>query len=92
MKFDTTIAKGKKKKKEKASKVKLGLIGYKLGYNIYIMLQYIFDNPNRLNQNFLLDRSDTPKIRIIEDQNLPTNLAMKCIVITQNSTGMPKQN
>ena len=41
--------------------------------------------------NFLLGRSDTPKIRIIEDQNLPTDLARKCIVINQNTNGVLKQ-
>ena len=41
---------------------------------------------------FLLGRSDMPKIRLIENQNFPTVLAMKFIVTTQNSSGVLKPN
>ncbi len=41
---------------------------------------------------YVLGRSDTQRIRIIEEEHLPTKLSIKVIIIVRNSHGMLNLN
>ena len=62
------------------------LDNYSFITQLNLVLQHILHYPNRLNKIFCHTIRIGRKFRIIEDQNLPTDLAMK-LIVTQSSNG-----